>query len=118
MSARKKSDETGGSLSELFEILSHESRRRILMAVAQHNPQDEDDITSETVADKHEEYDDALELLKQQLYHTHLPKLADGGFIDWDRDSGTITRGPRFEEIEPLLRLMHDHQDELPDNWP
>jgi hypothetical protein len=99
-------------------MLSHEYRRRILIAVAQDNPRDEDDITSETIADEHEEDGDGLELLKQQFYHTHLPKLADAGFIDWDRDSGIITRGPRFEEIEPLLRLMHDHQDELPDDWP
>ncbi|WP_420028725.1 DUF7344 domain-containing protein [Halorussus caseinilyticus] len=105
-------------MSELFEILSHEYRRRILMAVAQHNPQDEDDITSESIADGHEEDSDALDLLHQQLYHTHLPKLADTGFINWDRDTGTITRGSRFEEIRPLLRLMHDHQDELPDDWP
>ena len=88
------------------------------MAVAQHNPQDEDDITPEAVADTHEKNGDALELLKLQFYHMHLPKLANARFIDWDRDSSTITRGPRFEDIEPLLRLMHDHQDELPVDWP
>jgi len=114
----KKIEETGGSLSELFEILSHTYRRRILMAVAHHNPQDEDEITSESVADDHEKDGDTLEQLQLHLHHAHLPKLADAGFIDWDSDSGTITRGPRFAEIEPLLRLMHDHQDELPDDWP
>lgn len=115
MSAEKR--RAGGPLSELFEILSHEYRRRILMAVAQHNPQD-DDITSEAVADEHEGDAGALGHLNMQLYHTHLPKLAGSGFVDWDRDSGTVTRGPRFEEIEPLLRLIHDHQNELPDDWP
>lgn len=114
----KKKDETDASLTELFEMLSHEYRRRILVAVARENPQDEDDITSESIADGHEGDDDTLELLTQQLYHTHLPKLDDAGFVDWDRESGRITRGPRFEEIEPLLRLMSDHQDELPDDWP
>jgi hypothetical protein len=114
----KKDDGNGGSLSELFEILSHEYNRRILLTVAQDNPRDEDEITSETVADAYEEDGDRIELVEQQLYHTHLPQLADAGFIEWDRDSGTITRGPRFEEVEPLLRLMHDHQDELPDDWP
>ncbi|RLM89549.1 ArsR family transcriptional regulator [Haloarcula sp. Atlit-7R] len=102
----------------MFEILSHEYRRRILLAVAQQNPRDEDDITSETVAGEHDDDGDALEHVKTGLHHVHLPKLADAGFIDWDGDSGTITRGPRFEEIEPLLRLMHDHQDELPEDWP
>lgn len=91
-----KKVETSSSLSELFEILSHTRRRRILVAVAQQNPQDEDDITSVSVADEHEEDDDVLEQLKLQLHHNHLPKLADAGFVDWDRDSGTITRGPRL----------------------
>ncbi|KTG18023.1 DUF7344 domain-containing protein [Haloferax profundi] len=111
----KKSVEAGDSLSELFDALRHVYRRRILMTVAQQNSQDEDDITSESIADGN---DDALEHLQLELYHIHLPKLADAGFIDWDRDSGVITRGPRFGEIEPLLRLMHNHQDELPDDWP
>ena len=117
MSEISQTDETGGSLNELFEVLSHGVRRRILMAVARENPRDDEEITSESVADEHQEAD-ALELLKQQLYHTHLPKLEDAGFIDWDQERGLITRGPRFEEIGPLLRLMHDHQDELPDDWP
>jgi hypothetical protein len=111
----KHAEMTDVSLSHLFEVLSHEYRRRILVALAQHSPQD--DITSASVAGEHLT-EDALEHLTLQLYHTHLPKLADAEFIDWDRDSETITRGPRFEEIEPLLRLMHDHQDELPDDWP
>jgi len=51
------------------------------------------------------------------LLHNHLPKLADSGFIDWDRDRQVVTRGPRFGEIEPLIELMVDHRDELPANW-
>lgn len=110
-------DETDDSLNESLEMLSHGVRRRLLMAVAAKNPWDDEDITSESIADEHEDDDDTLELLTQQLYHIHLPKLDDAGFIDWDRDNGRITRGPRFGEIKPLLRLMHDHQDELPDDW-
>lgn len=74
--------------------------------------------TPESSADEREEDDDSTELIKQELYHTHLPKLAEAGFINWDPESGLITRGPRFEEIGPLLRLMNDHQDELPEDWP
>jgi DNA-binding transcriptional ArsR family regulator len=104
------------SLSELFEILSHEYRRRILIAVGQHNPQDIDDITSESIADGAE--DEPLEVLQQRLFHVHLPKLDKAGFVNWDQDTGVVTRGPRFEEIEPLLTLMREHRDELPDGWP
>lgn len=59
-----------------------------------------------------------IESLKTQLHHTHLPKLADAGYIDWNPDTGAICRGPSIDEIAPLLTLMSDHADELPDDWP
>lgn len=37
------------------------------------------------------------------------------GFIEWDRDSGELSKGPNWEEIAPLLRLIHEHREELPD---
>ncbi len=52
------------------------------------------------------------------LVHTHLPKLDDAGYIEWDRETGEISKGPRFEEIEPLLELLENHSDELPPGWP
>ncbi|VTT86294.1 hypothetical protein DM2_2332 [Halorubrum sp. DM2] len=52
------------------------------------------------------------------MYHSHLPKLADLGFIEWDPDENEIRKGPRWDDIAPLLRLIEDHQDELPDGWP
>jgi hypothetical protein len=51
------------------------------------------------------------------MRHTHLPKLASAGFIEWDPETNTVQQGPRFEDIRPLLELMHDHADELPDDW-
>ena len=105
------------SLNELFEMLSHGVRRRTLIAIGRKNPRDEDELTSESLADE-DASDEELDVLTKELYHTHLPKLADAGFINWDPDDGVVTRGPRFEDIAPLLNLMSDHQDELPDDWP
>ena len=51
------------------------------------------------------------------MVHTHLPKLEDEGFIGWDREENMVRKGPRFEEIQPLLELMHNHADKLPDEW-
>lgn len=53
-----------------------------------------------------------------QLRHTHLPKLTEWGFIEWNQDTGEIAAGPRFDEIEPLLDLIERHADELPADWP
>lgn len=52
------------------------------------------------------------------LVHNHLPKLAKSGYVDWDRDTGEISKGPRFDEIEPLLDMIEAHADELPPGWP
>lgn len=58
--------------------------------------------------------DDDLDRLKAELQHNHLPKLAEAGCIDWDAETQTIRRGPNFDEIALLLRLIDDHRDELP----
>ena len=102
------------SLDRMFDALSHPYRRRILLLVSEHNPRDEDEFSVEELATE----DDDLELLSTELYHAHLPKLAESGYIEWDEDIHSIRRGPNFDEIAPLLRLMNDHQDELPEGWP
>lgn len=47
----------------------------------------------------------------------HLPKLESAGFVVWGPQDHSVRKGPRFEEIEPLLELLQNHADELPDDW-
>lgn len=49
-----------------------------------------------------------------ELSHVHLPKLEDSGLIEWDSEAGTVSRGPAFEEVEPVLRLLAANADRLP----
>jgi len=51
------------------------------------------------------------------MKHIHLPKLEEYGFIDWDRNSNEVSKGANFEEIRPLLEMLADHEDELPEEW-
>ncbi len=39
-----------------------------------------------------------------ELRHNHLPRLTDAGYVEWDSGEKQLSRGPAFEEIEPLLR--------------
>lgn len=44
-----------------------------------------------------------------RLYHRHLPKLVNSGYVEWDTDADTISRGPKFSEVEPLVQLLKEY---------
>ena len=102
------------ALDESLVVLSHPYRRRILSRLHEQNPRDEAEFAAEELTDDADENDRLL----LEIHHRHLPKLAEAGFIDWDREESVITRGPRFDEIVPLIELMVNHRDELPAGWP
>lgn len=97
----------------LFEALSDPYRRQLLIALLDHNPQDSTDRDPLNVVS------DDIEpaVLETTLFHKHLPKLEEMGYISWDRNSNKISKGPDWDEIEPLLTLIQDHRDELPEDW-
>jgi len=47
-----------------------------------------------------------------ELYHRQLPKLAEMGLIEWDRETHWVTRGPEYDRVRPLLAFLSDHYDE------
>jgi hypothetical protein len=51
------------------------------------------------------------------LVHQHLPMLEDQGYVEWDLETNSISRGPNWDQIGPLVRLMHRHREELLDGW-
>ncbi|UPV77101.1 helix-turn-helix domain-containing protein (plasmid) [Halorussus limi] len=101
-------------LDRAFDILSHPYRRRILTTLVEANPRDEDELSPEHL----QAADEDLEMFTTQLFHVHLPKLEAAEYIEWDRETGAITRGPNFDEVAPLVKLMRNHPDELPADWP
>lgn len=100
------------SFDDMVEALAKVQRRKLLIALLEHNPQDD----TPAVIDVSESDADVVERFVT-MQHVHLPKLVDYGFIEWDRESHEVMKGPKFEEIRPLLELLDSHEDELPDDW-
>jgi len=104
---------TRNRIDDLFSALTNRYRRRLLVGLLQHDSQSD---TLELPADVLTT-DGPSEALSIELYHVHLPMLEERELIEWERETQTVSPGPAFEEIRPLLELMDEHRDELPDDW-
>lgn len=102
-----------GRADDLFEVLSNPYRRQLLIALLEHNPQDDHDRDPLNIVSDDVEPD----VLEVALIHRHLPMLEEKDYISWNRETNEISTGPNWEEIAPLLELIHEHRDELPDGW-
>lgn len=99
----------------IYEALVHPYRRRLLLAmlradrhdVAYPNPLEFSPVVQ----------GDPGESRRTAMTHNHLPKLDDMGIVRWDRAAEELSKGPKWDDIEPLLRWMEENRDELPDGW-
>ena len=96
----------------MLDALGHPVRRRLLVALTDHNPQQvhEAFLTEESSALDQDERETIA------LVHNHLPKLSEYGYITVD-DDGNINRGPNWDDIGPMLRVLCDNESALPDDW-
>ena len=103
-----RSSPGGDCLDEVFAALGHRLRRRVLLRLLDRPVTSLDDLLSEDEDRNHVEV---------QLHHAHLPTLDDADFVDWDGER-RISRGSKYEAVEPVLELLVDHRDRLPGEWP
>lgn len=89
-------------LDLMVEALSKQARRFVLLTLLEAEPEDSIDILERTILNEEQ---------RIALRHSHLPKLDQDEFIEWDRDSNTIRRGENFSEIKPLLRLLRTYTE-------
>jgi hypothetical protein len=110
--------------SDLFKLLASRSRRRVLVMLCETETlRVPDDVltrgrtarepTPGGAGPRHapREDGDSFEL---QLRHTHLPKLESAGLVEWDREADLVTRGPRFDDVEPAVRSIVENADRFP----
>lgn len=90
-----------------FRALAHEQRRTLLLDVLRAHPQD---VVVESPA-REGAVTDADRREQLEMYHSHLPKLEAYGFIEWNKDIHEVGKGPRFEELRPLLECVDTHAE-------
>jgi len=91
-------------VDNMIDALGSRQRRFILLTLLDSTPRDDFSVLERAA--------DALDV-QVQLHHIHLPKLEAGGYIDWDRNTNTISQGPNFPEIKPLLGLLKAYTGEF-----
>ena len=102
----------GGSslLSRVFGALAHQRRRYILYYLRDHEQTDIDDLARHIVGWEQdspiaEVSATDVEQVKPDLVHSHLPKLAEYGLIEYDPRSDTICYTIQPEFLEEAIKL-------------
>jgi hypothetical protein len=97
----------------VFELLADGQRRRLLVALLDVDENGSGPVPVNALIDGQDP-----DRRRVRMTHGHLPKLADADVIDWDDDADVVTRGSAFEELRPLLALIDEHAERVPDCWP
>jgi len=84
---------------EASRALSKALRRQVLSTLIEY----EEGIDLDSLADENLVVANQWEQNRIVLYHNHLPKLDDLGFIHWEPETQMIERGERFNEIQAVL---------------
>lgn len=93
------------AIDSMMDALTDRSRRDVLMTLLGDTSETGIDVLERQLADEN---------ARVGLYHRHLPKLADSQYITWDGDGETISRGPKFSEVQPLVRLLNEYETDSP----
>ena len=93
------------AIDSMMDALESRTRRVILATLL--------DTTETSLATLERRVNDEKDRI--MLYHIHAPKLADAGYIEWDSDTDTVSKGPKFSEVEPLVRLLKEYNAEFPE---
>lgn len=93
---------------EALRALAHPDRRRLLTALLECEHRTTDAVHALDVVSAARR-DPAR--LSVELYHNHLPRLEDAGFVRWDGESLEVSAGPRFDEVRCAFESMEDHPD-------
>ena len=112
-----KHNELGERVSEnwdtVFRSLSAEPRRQLVVSLMDAPPEGSVPLP-ESAAMSTLQPDP--ETLRTELYHVHLPILAENEFIRWETDPLVAFRGPKFDEVAAVFEALHSAATEIPES--
>ncbi|WP_436911418.1 DUF7344 domain-containing protein [Halosimplex marinum] len=108
--------------SKIFGLLADDRRRRLLVLLSEGESVDVPDAAldrggpsaSGCSGERPRTGPPSPRRAEIRLRHVDLPKLSAAGLVEWEREDDTVRRGPRFDEIEPLLTVLVDNAAEIP----
>jgi len=111
---------------DIFDALSDGQRRQLLVDLLDSDPQHVSALSdasrelieaNEAVLDQFLSGQGEISGVDKELiqkHHAHLPKLAEYGFIEWHPEDYLVTKGSRFGELRPFLKLIENYQKDRP----
>lgn len=110
------------STDDALLLLASQRRRRVLQAL---RDQGGSWVSIDDLVDELDEGDRSTNLrttedgtrIQIELTHTHLPRLEDHGVVTVDQSASTVAQGPAFDAVEPVLRILQQHADDLPTDY-
>lgn len=110
------------SYDDVFDALADEQRRQLLLGLAHREVYLVAPLSgvSQDLADAHwgllrahlsssRELSSVDESLLR-MHCVHLPKLGAYGFVEWNQTDNLVTRGERFDDVEPVLELLDEQR--------
>lgn len=104
--------QTQQNVNTVLELFSHPRRRSVLRGLRMHeNPMALADLADEVAIQENEPplpeiSTEEVKRIYLTLYHTHVPKLADEQFIQYDQERDSVALAERSEDIEQYQELL------------
>lgn len=107
------------STEQLLQLLADSQRWKVLQIISDH---DDTAISLEDLAAELTDTSTAtqnashsrIDRKKTELYHSHLPKLAEYDILEFEQDREAVTGGPAFDTAESLLHVLQAIPTESP----
>ncbi|WP_436343679.1 DUF7344 domain-containing protein [Natronorubrum sp. FCH18a] len=106
------------SLDTIYGMLSESRRRYVLYYFLDNDHANIENLTLQIAAWEHDVTVDAITKEQKQpvttsLIHSHLPKLADHGLVEYDSRTGDVVIADGFDEIRAMVTRARATEEEV-----